>query len=83
MFTLDQPIRYQIKIAGSPADNWSDWLDRMDIRTEVNEPGYVTTILTGNLDQAALIGLLRRLYYLGLPIISIDCITSNEKENIS
>jgi hypothetical protein len=32
------------------------------------------TILTGTLDQAALQGLLRRLYSLGLPLISATCI---------
>jgi len=30
------------------------------------------TILIGNLDQAALQGLLRRLYTLGLPLISVN-----------
>lgn len=79
MFTLDQPVRYQIKIAGKLADSWSDWLDRIDMRTETNDSGYVTTILTGNLDQAALVGILRRLYQLGFPIISVNCISSEKR----
>jgi hypothetical protein len=32
------------------------------------------TALTGALDQAALQGVLRRLYSLGLPLISVNCI---------
>ena len=32
------------------------------------------TILTGTVDQAALQGLLRKLYSLGLPLISVNCI---------
>jgi hypothetical protein len=32
------------------------------------------TILTGTFDQAALQGLLRRLYFPGLPLISVICI---------
>ena len=30
--------------------------------------------LTGTVDQAALLGLLRRLYSLGLPLISVNCL---------
>jgi hypothetical protein len=32
------------------------------------------TTLTGTLDQAALHGLLRRLYSLGLPLVSVVCL---------
>jgi hypothetical protein len=32
------------------------------------------TTLTGTVDQAALQGLLRRLYCLGLPLISVICV---------
>jgi hypothetical protein len=77
-FTLDQSIPYQIKIAGRPSDNWSDWVDKMDIQTEADASGFTTTTLTGTIDQAALIGLLRQLYYLGFPLISVNWIQSHE-----
>jgi hypothetical protein len=35
--------------------------------------GQPVTILTGTFDQAGLQGLLRRLYSLGLPLISVIC----------
>jgi len=74
MFTLDRPINYQIKIAGQPGENWLDWLDQMDVQIEADTYGFATTTLTGVVDQAALIGLLRQLYNLGFPLIAVNCI---------
>jgi hypothetical protein len=65
-FTLDQPITYEIKIVGQTSENWSDWIDQMEIQVEADTFGFTTTTLTGTVDQAALIGLLRQLYYLGI-----------------
>ena len=79
VFTLDQIIPYQLKIAGQPSENWSDWVEPMDMKIETNSSGMVTTILTGNFDQAALLGLLRRLYHLGYPLISVNCVKTNHK----
>ena len=73
-FTLDQPITYQIKVAGRISKNLSDWIDKMEIQSETDTSGFTTTTLTGMVDQAALIGLLRQLYYLGFPLISVNCI---------
>lgn len=79
IFTLDRPITYQIKIAGQLSENWSDWVEQMEFHIEIASSGLVTTILTGIFDQAALLGLLRRLYYLGYPLISVNCIQPHKK----
>ena len=71
IFTLDQFIPYQIKIAGQPSENWSDWVEELDIQMETDP--------SGTFDQAALLGLLRRLYYLGYPLIAVNCIQSQKK----
>lgn len=42
--------------------------------------GLPITTLTGTFDQAALHGLLRRLYSLGLPLISVVCVAYNKDE---
>ena len=81
IFTLAQSIPYQIKIAGRPNENWTDWNTNMDIQIDTDPSGLATTTLTGPIDQAALIGLLRQLYNLGFPLISVNCIQSHEKEN--
>jgi hypothetical protein len=54
--------------------SWSDWAGQMTISVESESDGSPITTLTGTVDQAALQGLLRRLYSLGLPLISVNCI---------
>ena len=80
IFTLAQPIPYQIKIAGHLGENWPDWLGTIDIHTEIESPGLATTALTGTFDQAGLIGLLRQFYSLGYPLISVNCIQMHENQ---
>ncbi len=72
--TLDRPAIYQIKVPGHLPKSWSDWVGGMTIVVESESDGPPVTTLTGALDQAALQGLLRRLYSLGLPLISVNCV---------
>jgi len=69
--TLDRPVTYQIKVPGELDDNWAEG---MRVIVESDEDGQPVTTLTGILDQAALLGLLRRLYSYGLPLMSVNCI---------
>ena len=78
IFTLAQPITYEIKVAGHLGENWPDRLGKMDIHTEIESPGLPTTTLTGTFDQAGLIGLLRQLYSLGYPLISVNCFQTDK-----
>ena len=71
--TLDQPIIYQIRVAGHLSAVWSDWAEGVTVTAEMEGGDAPVTTLTGTFDQAALLGLLRRLYYLGLPLISVNC----------
>jgi len=72
--TLDRPATYQIKVPGHIGESWLDWIGGMTITVETEVDGPPVTTLTGTLDQAALQGLLRRLYSLGLPLISAICV---------
>jgi hypothetical protein len=74
MFSLDRPATYQIKVPGELGESWSDWAGGMTIAVESEGEGPPVTTLTGTVDQAALQGLLRRLYSLGLPLISVICV---------
>jgi hypothetical protein len=71
--TLDRPAIYQIKVPGEVDDSRSDWAGGLTIAVDRDE-SPPATCLTGSLDQAALHGLLRRLYSLGLPLISVVCL---------
>ena len=72
--TLDRPVLYQIKVPGRPDKNWSDWAGEMTVTVGSDYNGMPVTTLTGAVDQAALLGLLRRLYSLGFPLISVICV---------
>jgi hypothetical protein len=72
--TLDRPATYQIQVPGELDESWSDWAGGMTITVESEGVGPPVTTLTGKVDQAALQGLLRQLYSLGLPLISVICV---------
>ena len=72
--SLDRPATYQIRVPGELDESWSDWTGGMTITVESEGDGPPVTTLTGTIDQAALQSLLRRLYSLGLPLISVVCV---------
>ena len=78
--TPDQPAAYQIKVPEHLDESWSQWAGGMTITAESGDDGPPTTTLTGVVaDQAALQSLLRRLYALGLPLISVNWVRSGKK----
>ena len=70
---LDRPAIYQIKVPGALDEGWLGWDEDFIIKVESDDDLSVTT-LTVTVDQAALQGLLRHLYSLGLPLISVQVI---------
>ncbi|MGD8404096.1 MAG: hypothetical protein PVJ21_10570 [Anaerolineales bacterium] len=69
--TLDRPVTYQIKVPGELAKSWSEWIGNLTIAVERDDDGLPVTVLTLTVDQAALQGLLRSLYSMGVPLISV------------
>lgn len=72
--SLDKMVTYQIKVPAHLDERWSDWIGDLLITSESDEDGFPITTMTGSFDQASLHGLLRRLYTLGLPLISVQYI---------
>ena len=79
--TLDRPVAYQIKVPGQLDENWSEWNGTMTATIKRQDERPVITILTGTVDQAALQGVLRQLYALGLPLISVVCLDCDREED--
>ncbi len=76
---LAQPARYRIKVQGWLEPDWSDWLEGLEITTVREAEAPPVTVLTGNLaDQAALHGVLFRLYNMGLPLLSVELLPPPE-----
>ena len=71
-----QAIVYQIKLEGQLSHQWTDWFDGLNITFADNGD----MVLTGPVvDQAALHGLIKKIRDLGLPLRSINQITTNTK----
>ena len=59
---------YEIQIKGHLDPSWSDWLGELTITSQADD----VTLLTGPIvDQAALHGILDKLYALNLTILSV------------
>lgn len=75
---LDQPGTYEIKVPGRLDESWSEWFEGMTITVERGDEGPTISTLTGVVaDEAALQGLLDRLYSLGLRLLSVVRIEPN------
>lgn len=71
----DETMYYEIRIKGHLNDRWAMWFDGLTLTHEANGE----TRLTGSVvDQAALYGLLRKVRDVGLPLISVVQIDSDQ-----
>jgi hypothetical protein len=70
---MDQPVVYRIRVPGYLDKSWCEWLGGMRVETENDKTDWPITTMAGTVDQAALLSLLRQLYSLGLPLISVQC----------
>ena len=68
---LDRPGTYEIRVPGRLDKSWEEWFEGMEI-TVASGGGPTITTLTGIVaDEAALQGLLDRLFSLGLRLLSV------------
>lgn len=69
---FDQPSVYTITVQGALDASWMDYFDNMKFQPGQAKDGSPTTTLSGTLaDQAAVQGVLQKLYNLGFPLISV------------
>jgi hypothetical protein len=60
--------RYEIRVEGHLAADWTDWFEGLTIHQEADGE----TVLSGPLDQAALHGVLAKIRDLGLVLIAVN-----------
>jgi hypothetical protein len=64
---------YQIRIKGHLSREWTNWFEGLTLTALDNGE----TLLTGPVvDQAALYGVLRKVRDLGIPLLSVVCVTA-------
>jgi hypothetical protein len=59
---------FEIRIKGHLTDQWSEWLDGLDMRPCDNGEMLLTGVIA---DQAALLGILNKLHRLNLALVSV------------
>ena len=70
--SLNSQNNYEIKIHGQLDDSWLTWFGEANVHSEVSvNENQVTTFCNVVMDQAGLVGLVRRLHGFGIVIISI------------
>ena len=70
-----QPATYRIQVAGYLDAHWSNRLGGLEIsNTSQDENTLVTTLSGALIDQAALFGVLKALYDMRLPLLSVECV---------
>jgi hypothetical protein len=69
---IDKPVVYQICVRGKFDEKWSDWFGGMHITFGSGSSDSHVTTLTGLVvDQAALRGIMDRIWDLNLTLISV------------
>jgi hypothetical protein len=67
----DHPV-YQIRVVGRLDGSWSEWFGGMAIASEDEQDGLPVTTMTGAVaDQSALLGILFKVGYLNLELLSV------------
>jgi hypothetical protein len=72
---LHKPEIFEIRIKGHLDDRWKSWFEGLTLALEDNG----NTLLTGMVaDQAALHGLLKKVWNLGMPLISVNSVKPSQ-----
>ncbi|RIK32226.1 MAG: hypothetical protein DCC56_00010 [Anaerolineae bacterium] len=70
--SLNSQNTYEIKIYGRADDSWRSWFGESEVHSEtLADDTEVTTFSNVVMDQAGLVGLIRRLHGMGIVLISI------------
>jgi len=78
------PAVFAIRIQGEIGEDWAEYFGARTISTERGVAGFPVTVLTTEpLDQAGLIGLINHVNMLGLPLVSVECVSAPEKKGPS
>jgi hypothetical protein len=78
------PAVFAIRIQGEIGEDWVEYFGARTISMEQGSAGSLVTILTTEpVDQAGLIGLINHMNMLGLPLVSIECLSAPEENRPS
>lgn len=70
---------YQIRVKGHLSQQWSAWFEGLTITNEEHGEAILTGFIA---DQAALYGVLLKIQNLGVPLLAVNLVATNESEKI-
>ena len=75
---------FAIRIQGEIGKDWAEYFGARTISMERSEAGFPVTVLaTEPMDQAGLVGLINHVNMLGLPLVSVECVSAPEENGPS
>jgi hypothetical protein len=74
----EAPLIYQIRIKGHLPPQWTEWFDNATITWEADGSTLLTCTI---IDQAALHGLLKKVRDLGLPLLSVNRMDTDQGDS--
>ena len=80
---MSQAWPYKIQGRGRFSERWRHWFDDMEVSIEAGTVTEVTTLTALVVDQAALLGILQKLYTLGLPLLLVRREEAGETQGAS
>lgn len=78
MKSIDQPTQYQICLEGNLDERWLRWFEGLEVETSAGPQ----TIILGEFDQSALHGLFNLIRDLGVTLISVQRIQTENNPHI-
>jgi hypothetical protein len=75
---LTSPAKYRIRIQGYLDNTWGNQLGQMTFTNYLSSQQPLETIIAGFMDQAELLWILTQLYGLGFPLLSVECLDTDE-----
>jgi hypothetical protein len=76
----DERVVYKISVQGKLDERWSDWFSGLAVAVENGLGNPPITTLVGSTDQAALRGILCKLWDLNLTLISVHRVEADDGE---
>jgi len=75
MRAADDSPHYRIEVRGWLEADWSEWFEGMAVQTGHDDGGGLITVISGPVpDQAALQGILTKVWNLNLPLLAVTCL---------
>lgn len=76
---LDEPAVYRIQVQGMISQHWLGYFDDMEMSVEGTDGTAITTLAGQIVDQAALQGMLQKMYTLGLVLLKVERVMKGEQ----